>query len=144
MESECKKAQRSPTECRVSFQEDLENRRRRFEQDKPPPPLRATSFLRGKMNLNDCTLVGTCQNLEKGYFLWIDRQEPRSTTTGGVGENSRLAQEEMRQDGNYTYICDHSSLCDRTWPFNIIRIHLQSMSTNCMPESPLDGWPWWV
>jgi SAC3 family protein LENG8/THP3 len=105
-----------PIQMEISskFQEDLEKRRRRFEQNEP------AATMSQKWNSNDDSyssshsnsrntgpVIGICTKLEKNYFRLTSPPKPADVRPQHVLEQTLvLLKQKWKQTGDYNYICD--------------------------------------
>lgn len=109
MEKRLKKAQMTTDGISSKFQEDLDKRRRRFEQDKPAKVTHHHSFdPDDEQNVRVLgPVVGTCEDLEKSYFRLTRQPRPHEVRPQQVLEKTLdHLKKKWRTEANYVYICD--------------------------------------
>jgi SAC3 family protein LENG8/THP3 len=110
MEKRLKKTQMSPGVSSSKLKEDLERRRRRFDQDKPSKysPRRSPEYDEDEQSrVNTGPVVGTNTKLEKNYFRLTSPPKPEDVRPQYILEQTlELLTEKWKANANYNYICD--------------------------------------
>jgi hypothetical protein len=89
------------------FQEELEQRRRRFEKDAPPSPPQAHNGNAWDDDMTTGPIIGTSQNWEKSYFRLTRPPVPSEVRPLSVlKEAFKMLRSKWREERKYTYICD--------------------------------------
>jgi hypothetical protein len=109
MEKRLKKAQ-IPMGVSSKFQEDLEKRRRRFEQNKSNKnsPRRSSDSNDEDQSSRDIgPVIGTNTKLEKNYFRLTSPPKPEEVRPQHILEQTlELLKSKWKKEADYNYICD--------------------------------------
>lgn len=109
MEKRLKKTQ-VPMGVSSKFQEDLEKRRRRFEQDKPAkysPRRQSESDEEDPSSSDNGPVIGTSTKLEKNYFRLTSPPKPEEVRPQHILEQTlEVLKSKWKKDSDYNYICD--------------------------------------
>jgi hypothetical protein len=102
-----KKKNSGIAESTSKLQADLEKRRQRFNLAANATSPNSSSEDESNLNPRRGPVVGTCQDLEKGYFRLTRAPRPHEVRPQHVLERTLdLLKRKWRQDADYSYICD--------------------------------------
>jgi hypothetical protein len=108
VEKRVRKQQEALGKGTSKFQQQVEQRKRRFGYDQnDTPPWSAARDSSPNVDEPVGPIVGTSQKLEKNYFRLVNTPKPEEIRPQDVLEKTlTLLKEKWRADGNYQYICD--------------------------------------